>query len=67
MSKEFTCFGCHRTFVSNWSDEEAKVEAKIDFGDFNDPVILCDDCYQLVKPSEHPEELEEWRRNKENE
>ena len=47
MSSEYTCAVCHQTWEKGWSDDEAMLEFKNDFGDIplNVCVIICDDCY----------------------
>lgn len=59
MNNTYTCAHCRGTFEKGWSDEEAVAEAKEDFGSAPDQwnenaVMVCDDCYQKMKPSEHP-------------
>ena len=47
----FTCELCEESFPkTGWSDEEAVVEMKEEFGDIpeKDRSVLCDDCYEKV-------------------
>ena len=60
---EYQCANCQGIFTKGWSDEESKEEASLVFGkpvdDWKDePVLVCDDCYQKMLPANHPELLE---------
>lgn len=50
MNKEYTCSGCHKTFTTAWSDEEAMQESKEVWGEYSkeDLAVVCDDCYNKV-------------------
>ena len=48
MPDEFTCAQCGGTFDKEWSDEEALAEAAENFGEIDDPVVICDDCYKRM-------------------
>ena len=53
MNKKFSCAECGAVFESEWSDEEARVEAAEVFGKSIDEwnggkEIVCDDCYQTI-------------------
>ena len=57
---EYTCAMCEGTFdkVNNdeWSDEKAAQELKDNFGETDEAVeVVCDDCYQKIKPIPHAE------------
>ena len=58
---EFQCGMCGGIFTKGRPEEEAEKECVETFGTKmahgDDRVIICDDCYQHVKPDEHPEEL----------
>lgn len=46
---EFECANCHGVFPKAWSDEEAQAEADEVWGAaLDDPVEVCDDCYQRM-------------------
>jgi hypothetical protein len=47
-SPTFTCDKCHGTFPKGWTEEEARAEAKANFGAAaNGPCgVLCDDCHR---------------------
>ena len=58
----FTCAICKGAFEKGRPHEEAASEALETFGSDvvnNDEMLLvCDDCYKLIDPSNHPIELE---------
>lgn len=43
--RTYICAECGETFESEWTDEEARAEAKRVFGERDDMVIVCADCY----------------------
>lgn len=47
MSKEeeFTCGNCFKEFIKLNSEKEAMEEAVDIFGEVENPVLVCDDCY----------------------
>jgi len=49
-------------FEKGWSDEEAKKECVDNYGPsmaLNDDLVsVCDDCYQKIRPDQHPEVLQ---------
>jgi hypothetical protein len=51
---EYECGICHEIYIKGWSDKDALCEAVDNFGfeEFNkgDNVIICDDCYEQIKP-----------------
>ncbi len=59
---EYQCTMCDGIFEKKWTDEEAEKECVENFGTMmahdDDRAIVCDDCYQKIIPSEHPEEME---------
>jgi hypothetical protein len=58
MADTFVCAMCGGTFEKDWSDDEAEVELKENFGENfskDDCYIVCNDCYNKVKPSANPE------------
>lgn len=48
--KPFTCCLCGKTFLSDWTHEEAAEELKQRFGEDYRPEheVCCDDCYKKV-------------------
>lgn len=65
MSDTFKCFNCKGIFEKAWSDEEARQEASAIFGDIerwaSKQVEVCDDCYQLMHPSDNPDLVKRFR------
>ena len=64
---EYKCANCGGIFKYGWSEDEAKKEAEENFGKpvdkWNDkPLLICDDCYKKMLPSEN---LEAVKRAKE--
>lgn len=60
---EYKCAHCGNIYEKGWSDEESFAEATENFGkhpkDWRDGlVIICDDCYQIMNPKNHPKEVE---------
>lgn len=72
-NNEFQCAMCGNIYINSWTDEEAEKECIENFGEEmavkDNCAMICDDCYQKIKPSGHPQELreatEEWNRMKE--
>jgi hypothetical protein len=66
MSREYTCAHCRRTFIGDWSEEEAKADLKEYFGDIplSECVQVCDDCYQKMHPKDHPTKVLEALRQR---
>lgn len=58
---EFQCGMCGNTYKKGRTDEETYQECVENFGkdiaDNDDMVDVCDDCYELIKPSQHPEKV----------
>ena len=57
---EYECASCGGVFKKGWSEGEAQNEAKETFGkpveEWKDKaMIVCDDCYNQMLPSENPE------------
>lgn len=54
---------CRGVFQKAWTDAEAKAEMERDYGDV--PVemcdVICDHCYQKVRPDTHPHEYESYK------
>jgi hypothetical protein len=47
----YTCVGCGKEFVSDWSDEKVQAEYEANFGLPFDPqnvAVLCDECYDAM-------------------
>lgn len=55
MNEEYTCAICKKTYGKCVSEDEAKTELKKFFGDISveDCVIICDDCWQKIRPDKH--------------
>jgi DNA-directed RNA polymerase subunit RPC12/RpoP len=50
MGRTYTCAQCGKTFVSEWSDEDAQAEAAANFSseELADTAVVCDACYELL-------------------
>lgn len=46
--REFTCANCHQTFVSGWTEKEARAEAEALWGGVepDEAVTVCGDCFE---------------------
>lgn len=44
--RQFCCARCGRECVSEWSEEEARVEQKLNGFAGDDCVQICDECYR---------------------
>jgi len=60
-ANEYKCAMCGGIFNKGWTGEEAMEECVENFGEeiaYGEKLeIICDDCYQKIRPDEHPEEL----------
>lgn len=58
VGEEYVCAMCGGTFQKGVADSEAMTEANGYWPDLKkeDAAIICDDCYQGIKPEEHPVE-----------
>lgn len=58
-ANQYQCAMCKGVFDKGWSDEEANQELIDNFGKDiaeNEPLdIVCDPCYQKIKPSDNPD------------
>ena len=47
----YKCAICGGVFEATWSEEEVKAEFEENFPgeDFNDAVLICDDCYNMMR------------------
>ena len=58
---EFQCAMCGNIYKKGRTDEEAHQECVENFGKdlaYNDDIVdVCDDCYELIKPSLYPEKI----------
>ena len=63
MADMFVCAMCGGEFEKDWSDEEAMAELKENFGDVSGDAldVVCDDCYNKIKPSANPVFFENWQ------
>ena len=64
----FTCRMCG--YVGECGPEgEAEAELKNEFGDVNknDCVVVCDDCWEKVRPKNNPTIFEQWKKERINE
>lgn len=50
---EYKCARCGETFETEWTDEEAKVEAKNNGFNIEDCDVVCDDCYKEIMVKIH--------------
>ena len=59
---QYQCHMCKGVFDKEWSDEEAKAEHDRDFpGESLDTAcVMCDDCYQKVRPDTHPLQMAQY-------
>lgn len=55
MNEEYTCAMCKGVFEGTTPEDEAKAELKEYFGDVSvdDCDIVCDDCWQKIRPDYH--------------
>lgn len=63
MAATFACTHCGRTFLKGWSDEDAAAEVEAIWGQVDDPVLVCDDCWQIIRPDRVPDAVdlrEQW-------
>lgn len=50
-NNEFRCADCGEVFIKGWSDEEALIEAIMEFPNMalNEPLVaVCSDCYERI-------------------
>lgn len=45
---EYQCVNCKGIFQKGWGDEEMEKEAKDFWGEVENPVIVCDDCFKIM-------------------
>ena len=59
---QFQCSMCKGVFDKEWSDEEAEAERKELFPDspWSECDLICDDCFEKVKPSRNPEQYQRY-------
>jgi hypothetical protein len=65
--RTYTCAVCKGTFQSGWTEEEAKAECIKDFGALppeEHRAVLCEDCYQKVRPDLNPSAIAAWIRER---
>jgi len=65
---EYECAACHRVFEKGWSEEEQLKEAEEIFGKpvsewHDEPMVICDDCFQKMNPRNHPEAVAEAKKH----
>ncbi len=61
-SKEFKCEMCRVSFTSKNTEEEIMEECVGNFGqivasDRHKLVPICDDCYKIIDPKNHPDKV----------
>lgn len=63
MKKFYVCAMCGYTFEECRPEEEAEVELKAEFGnvDKEDCDVVCDDCWEKVRPRNNPETFKAWQ------
>lgn len=54
VTETFTCARCRGTFEKGWSDEASAAEADALWGEVVDPALVCDDCWQIIRPDQQP-------------
>lgn len=62
MTETFTCSMCG--YVGECRpEEEAEAELKTEFGDIDkaDCDVVCDDCWEKVRPSNNPDKFAKWQ------
>ncbi len=61
MADTYTCACCGETFEKGRDDAEALAETKAIFGNLRpeEMAIVCEDCYKLLDPANHPHMVEE--------
>lgn len=62
MIRSYTCDMCHGTFLTSWTEEEARAEAKENFPTMapRDEARVCDVCYgKLIRELKGMPALEE--------
>ena len=59
---EYQCTMCENIYESEWTNEEAEKECVKNFGQEmahgKDRAVICDDCYQKIRPDKHTELFE---------
>lgn len=63
---QFKCSMCGGIFKKGWSDEEARQERDLIFGvgySDKDCKLICDDCFQKIKPISYKEARAKIRKN----
>ena len=58
--REYQCDFCGRRFKTDQPEAEVEAETKRYFGDVraDECATVCDDCFKLMHPAEHPREVE---------
>ncbi len=64
---EYQCYNCKNIYQKGWSDEEQKKEAEEIFGKpvdewKDEPVVVCDDCFNKMHPKDNPELVEKAKK-----
>lgn len=61
-ANEYQCTICGGIFETCWTEAEAQAEALREFGPIpkDKQLVVCDECYQMVKPGANPEVFREW-------
>lgn len=67
MTKMYECSMCGYIGECR-SEEDALSELKADFGDVDpkDCDVVCDDCWQMIKPGNHPGPFIAWGKERED-
>ncbi len=60
-ANEYRCAMCKNVYAKGWSEEEARAEAQQYWPNLqpDDREVVCDDCWQKIRPDEHPAEYQE--------
>ena len=63
MTHTFTCSICGETYESDRPEDETIAEMKANFGDDitkDECQVVCDDCYDKIKPEINQGAYSEW-------
>lgn len=55
VEREYTCAACDGTFISDWTEEDARAEAEENFGTHHQNMVeVCEDCYRNLMAKAGP-------------
>ncbi len=60
-ANEYRCAMCKNVYTKGWPEDEAQAESQQYWPNLqpNDREVVCDDCWQKIRPDEHPVEYQE--------